>query len=206
MTYEQQPQYPGQQPQYPGPDAYQPYPGAAQPYPGVAPVPPPPVMYAFYLMLAGAVLTVLGTLFSFTQLDAARESAKRASDDVLSEDQLDTIVTISFWGGVVVALISVGLWIWMAFANRSGKNWARITATVFFGLYSVSMIAAVVTLFLPESEDSIVATIVNVLVWLIGLAATILLWNRQSGAYFKPAPSYPQCPGTYPPYTGQPGV
>jgi hypothetical protein len=36
--------------------------------------------------------------------------------------------------GAAASLIGVGLWIWMAQMNKAGKNWARITSTVFFAI------------------------------------------------------------------------
>ena len=41
---------------------------------------------------------------------------------------------------VVVGLIGVGLWLWMAQKNKAGKNWARITSTVFFALDTLGAI------------------------------------------------------------------
>ncbi|QLY33488.1 hypothetical protein [Nocardia huaxiensis] len=194
MTYEQ-PQ------SFPDPNMYQPFPGAAQPYPGAAVTgprtPPPTVTYAFYLMLAGAVLGVLGIVVGFTQLPAAREKAAEASGGVLASGDIDTIVMVSFGFGIVLGVLSVGLWVWMAFMNRAGRNWARVTGTVFFGLYSASMLF----LLMPGAEGTAVSLAVSVVTWLVGLAAVILLWNKQSRAYFQPAPVYPTYPG-YPPYSG----
>ncbi|MEV6768149.1 hypothetical protein AB0N05_05890 [Nocardia sp. NPDC051030] len=190
----------GPQP-YQDPAAYQPYPGMAQ-YPGGPAAgerkPPQSVMNAFYLMLAGAVLTLLSTLYGFTQLSTVRDKASESSDGTLTQSNVDTIVKVSFGFGIVIALISIGLWIWMAFANRAGKNWARITSTVFFGLYSLSMLLTVVSFFLPTSDTPVISTIFGFVTWFVGLAALILLWTKQSSTYFRPAPTYAPYPGPYP--------
>ena len=41
---------------------------------------------------------------------------------------------------VVVGLIGIGLWLWMAQKNKAGKNWARITSTVFFAIDTLGAI------------------------------------------------------------------
>ncbi|MFE2959487.1 hypothetical protein [Nocardia tengchongensis] len=184
---------------YPNPQHYEPF-GAGQSYPvGPTPggaTPPRTVTYAFYLMLSGAALSLVGLLYGLTELPHLRATAlaKDSGKGTLSDSQIDTIVTVSFVVGCVVALISVGLWIWMAFANRAGKNWARITATVFFGLYTVDTLATVTV-----GDGTATSTAITVLTWLVGLATVILLWIKQSGTHFQPAPaSTPYSAGTYP--------
>ncbi|WP_433561542.1 hypothetical protein ACQP1O_28630 [Nocardia sp. CA-151230] len=190
MTSDQFPPHPGQY-------TYEPF-GAGQPYPGGPTTgketPPRTVTYAFYLMLAGAVLTLIGLLYSFTQLSHARAKATAHTSGNLTHSQVDTIVTVSFVVGIVIALISVGLWIWMAIANRAGKNWARITGAVLFGLYTLSTLATV-----TMSSSTAFSALLDVLTWLAGLATVILLWIKQSSAYFRPTPPYmPYGPGPYP--------
>ncbi|WP_040810942.1 hypothetical protein [Nocardia concava] len=194
------PAAPGQQP-YQDPGVYQPFPGMA-PYPG-GPVPgaskpPQPVMNAFYLMLAGAVLTLISTLYGFTQLSTIRDKASESSNGALTESDIDTIANVSFGVGVAMSLISIGLWIWMAFMTRAGKNWARITSTVFFGLYSLSTLIGLIGLFLPRVDTAVISTVFGLLTWSVGLGAVILLWNKQARPYFRPAPAYPSYPGQYP--------
>ncbi|WP_306362439.1 hypothetical protein [Nocardia sp. CC227C] len=209
------PSYGGGYPEFPGtpspyaaapahhPVAPPPYPGGYQPYPDAAVTPsgpPRPVQNAYYLMLAGAVLTVLSTLIGFLQLPSLRDEMAETSEGVFTQSELDTLVAVSFGVGVVLSLISVGLWVWMAFANRAGKSWARVTATVFFGLYTASMLFAVIGIFMPEARSTMVSTMFSVVLWCVGLAAVILLWNKQSTAYFRPAPA------GYAPYGGPPGA
>jgi hypothetical protein len=79
---------------------------------------------------------------------------------------------------IVFGLIGIGLWLWMARANKAGKNWARITATVFFGLDTLSVLAG-----LRQAEPA-VSRVFSLLVWLAGLGAVVLLWQKISSAYF----------------------
>lgn len=98
----------------------------------------------------------------------------------------------------------------MAFANRAGHNWARITGTVFFGISCLGLLIDIAAFYvIGEWLGSVVAVMVveALLSWLVGLATVILLWRKKSSAYFQPAqqyfPGYPAYPG--PGYPGYPG-
>jgi uncharacterized membrane protein len=84
---------------------------------------------------------------------------------------------------VIFGLIGIGLWIWMAMANKRGGNWARITATVFFGLNTVSLLVGL------ARPEPLASRLVGLLIWLIGLGAVVMLWRSESTAFFK-APRY----------------
>ncbi|WP_433671435.1 hypothetical protein ACQP06_07350 [Nocardia sp. CA-136227] len=176
----------------PKPEAYDPFRGG----PFQSAEPPRTVMYAYYLMLTNAVLTVVGMVYGATLLPEIRREAREMEAGSLTGSTLETIVTIGIGIGFVISVITVVLWIWIAFASRAGKNWARITGTVLFGVDTLSI------LFSITSDSSTVPTIViNSLSWVIDLAIVILWWGTQSSAYFRPAPeSTPPSPGP-----GQPG-
>ena len=88
---------------------------------------------------------------------------------------------------VVVAVFSIVvpivLWLWMAWKCKAGRSWARIVSTVLFG---VATLATLGTL-RDTSAWGLAGAIAS---WLIGLGATILLWQRSSSWYFRPAPRY----------------
>ncbi|MFD3591779.1 hypothetical protein ACFWU5_03565 [Nocardia sp. NPDC058640] len=182
-----------------GPQSQSPYPG-----PGVQPAPesgprvvPQSVQIAFYVMLAGALVTLLSAAYSLTTLDEARSSALDASGGVFRGDELDFLVYATVGSAIGGALISAGLWVWMAFVCRAGKNWGRITGTVFFGINVVMYLFGVLGMALTSTANiSLVFSTVNLA---IGLAAVILLWNGKSKPYFAP----PRPPG-YQPYPGYP--
>ncbi|MEC3919073.1 hypothetical protein [Nocardia sp. CDC160] len=183
-------------PAQPNPYPYDPF-GAGSGYPG-GPTPgkpprPQTVTYAFYLMLAGAVTSLVSLGYGSTQFSNVRETMKHRNHPNLTDSDIDTLVTVTIAVSVVFSVIAIGLWLWMAFANRAGKNWARVTATVFFGLNTLTTLYSVVAGKYPISD------VINLLTWLIGLAAVILLWRGPSSAYFRPAPVYAPYPhGPYP--------
>jgi hypothetical protein len=151
---------------------YQPYPtGGAEPEP-VQPTPPPSIQNAVRLMYVGAAVSAISLIVTLTTIGSLRTAIHKANP-ALSASKLHSAETAA----VVLAII-IGLWIWMARANQAGKNWARITATVFFGLDTLSLLAA-----LRQAEPALSRTI-SLLTWLVGLGAVILLWQKISSAYF----------------------
>lgn len=93
--------------------------------------------------------------------------------------------------GIIGWVPGAALWWWMAWANREGKSWGRIAATVFFGIsalggssawlvlghrgaFSVSAWAATTGLYL----------VVSIVFLLLGLTAIVLLWTRKSSDYY----------------------
>ena len=170
----QSPYPPGGQPGYPsyptggGPS----YPGGPSPYPSgwQAPVPsgpPPSIQRAVMLMYAGAGLEVLGLIFDLIIRKGSTSS------------------------GIPGAIIGIGLWIWMARANQAGKNWARVTSTVFFGIDCLGLLLILIGVgVLMHSVSSsvkiiLVASVVaGVVTWVIGLVTIVLLWGRESSDYY----------------------
>ena len=92
--------------------------------------------------------------------------------------QLHTAETVGIVTIILISLIAVGLWLWMARANGAGKSWARIVALVFFILSTLSLARSV---FEPNAVGS---KIFAILTWLVGLAATVFLWQKDSSEFF----------------------
>jgi hypothetical protein len=77
-------------------------------------------------------------------------------------------------------VIAAALWIWMAWANGSGRSWARIVSAVFFGISTLDLLVAAVLV-----RGAVASTIVGVVIWLIGLAVIILIFNKESGPFYR---------------------
>jgi len=93
--------------------------------------------------------------------------------------------------GAVGALIGLGLWLWMARANKEGKSWARVTSTVFFGIDCLAVLLLLVAILVTlHSVSPSVKTILllsglaSIVIWAVGLATIILLWRRESSEYY----------------------
>jgi hypothetical protein len=100
---------------------------------------------------------------------------------------------------IVLDLVPVALWLWMARETGRGRNWARHLSAVLFGLATLSLTSVipqpVINIsFVPAVHISFVPALgpmVPVLTWLAGLVAVWLLWRPASTAFFKP-PGYTQ--------------
>jgi len=179
--YGQQPPDYGQQPAYgqPGADPHNPY---AAPYGGgAAPERPRSVDLAVTLMRVGALLSLLGLALVFFMGDAMREAVETSMRDSglsATGSEVDAAVALGTGFAVVVGLIGVALWLWMASANGKGRGWARITATVFFGLFALSTLASLAQ---PAPAVSRIATLVQLA---LGATIVVLLWKKESSAWY----------------------
>jgi hypothetical protein len=158
---------------------YQPYPTGGQ-----APVAPPeapapqPVLNAVKLMYAGAALSAIEIIIGLTTIGSLR-SAIRSAYPNYTDSQVHTAEVAGIAIAVVIGLIAIGLWLWMAWANGRGRNWARIVATVLFALNTIDLLTLV------ARPHSVISLVLAILVWLAGLGAIYFLWQRDSSAYFQ---------------------
>jgi hypothetical protein len=157
---------------------YQPYPSSGQMPEPVRQEPPPSVLTAVKLMYAGAAVSAISLVVGLVTISSLRSMLQNAYPNYTSS-QIHTAEVASVAAIVVFGLIGVGLWLWMAYANKRGANWARITATVFFGLDTLSTLAGFAR---PGPWAS---RLVSLLIWLIGLGAVVLLWRPESTEFFK---------------------
>jgi hypothetical protein len=177
---------------------YQPYPGGDQPPQQTgqmgqsgAPVPrsiPQSVARAVQVMYIGAAASLIGivielllrhSLRSYISDHATRNGKRLTATQVADTYHAELVVL------VVVGLIGIVLWIWMAQMNKRGRNWARITSTVFFALDTLGAIGGLAGGSLSGGSAN---RFYGLVVWVIGGIAIILLWRRSSTEYFKGAP------------------
>jgi hypothetical protein len=84
-------------------------------------------------------------------------------------------------GAVLLSLIEIALWLGIARACKRGKNWARITGTVMFGIYTFGVLGVV-----ADAHPGFVLTkVVTAVSWLIACGAVVFLWQRPSSAFFR---------------------
>lgn len=155
---------------------YQPYPSAGQAPEPARPEPPPSVVMAVRLMYAGAVVSAVSLVVGLATVGSLR-TALHKSQPTLTPTQLHDLQTVVVVGSIAIGLISIGLWVWMALMNKAGKSWARIVATVLFGLDTLFLLLGV------ARAGAAASSLVSVLIWLIGLGAVILLWRKDSTEY-----------------------
>jgi hypothetical protein len=129
------------------------------------------VRAAVRVMYAGAAVTTLTLISSIISLaDIGRSAA------TLRLAGRNQPFAVAITVGIVSALIMIALWMWMAWANGQGRNWARILSTVLFGLATLHLFG----------NKGVVQVVFALLTWLVGLTAVWLLWRPASSAFFKP--------------------
>jgi hypothetical protein len=150
------------------------------------PGPPPPrspstvpatsLLAAVKLMYVGAGLSLLGTAFSLATRSQLRDQMIEEDPDQTAAE-LDRAVNMASGVSVVIGLISVGLWLWMAQANHRGEAWARIVATVLFGLNIVLTVY-------NFAQTTGFGVVINITSIVLSAAIVWLLYRRDSNAYY----------------------
>ncbi len=139
--------------------------------------PPASVRNAVRLMYAGAALSAIVVIVTLVTIGSLKADILAHYPHYTATQRHDAeiaAVVTSIIGG----LIAIGLWLWMAWANGRGRNWARIVATVFFGINTLDLLVSFARV------HAVGSLIVSILVWLVGLGAIVFLWSKDSGAYF----------------------
>ena len=161
---------------------------------------PKTLTYAVIGMWVGGLLSIVSAAFLLT-MDTTElrrlmvmEMEKQPTYDpsiLDAQEMADVFVPIIQIGGAVFGLVFLGLWVWMAIMNGKGRNWARITATVFGALSlagslsSVGNIAGNAALGGATMPMPTASVVLSVLDPLLVIAILVLLWVRPSSAYFS---------------------
>jgi hypothetical protein len=153
---------------------------------------PPPVLGAARLMYLGAIVTALNVIFGNlvkARYDKAASDAKstaatyagtlrgaRATDAAnhASSMAADIVLVVGLGG-----LIGVVCWLVIAAACRRGRGWTRPVGTLLLGLDTAGLL---IVLLGTHNDPGVHA--ITVIIWIIGLAATIPLWGRQARDFF----------------------
>jgi hypothetical protein len=168
---------------------YQPFPGGAEsPEPALAAAAvPPSLTRAARVMYVGAAASVIGIivdLTTYSSLQNALAKRKRKNGQLLTHAQVLDLAHVEVVVLVVVGLIAAGLWIWLARSCLAGKSWARIVSTVLFAISTIGVFVSIGGGALTAGNAT---RIYGFVVWIIGLVAIVLLWQRASSDYFKGA-------------------
>jgi hypothetical protein len=159
-----------------------------EPYPVTEPLrqvelarPPRTVLSAVRLMYAGAALDVVALIVALVSRGRFKSAILSAHPHYTSA-QLHTAENFRVGILVVGALIAVGAWLWMAWANGSGRSWARGVSVAFFVLGTLGL--PIISL---RTARVAATLIVGGLIWLVGLAVIVLIFNKSSGPFYRQA-------------------
>ena len=164
---------------------YQPYPGGADRSAVDRPT-PSPVRQAVLVMYVGAALSVIRVIVVLvTKASLKADIASRAARAAvpLTASQINAAETAAIVFSVVVGVIGAGLWIVNARGSADGQKWAQVTGTVLFGLDTLALLIGPGGLGITGGQP-VVDRICTAVVWLAGLSAVVLLWQRSSRGFF----------------------
>jgi len=160
---------------------YQPYPTSSGQLPEASRPPvPSSVRNAVTIMYGGAAASLIGIAIDLATIGSLKANLAKKHPN-MTPTQIDNLNSALHIGLVIGGVIGALIWLFIALNCKRGRNWARITGTVFFG------IATLDTLFGFREPYGPGVKLYGVLIWLIGLGVVILLWQGTSSAYFKAA-------------------
>lgn len=171
---------------------YQAYPGGnrtPEQYAQSGPPVPQSVARAVRVMYVGAVASLIGIVIDLITVNSLKDklvTSVNKNGTKLTSTQVTRREDLAIGALIVMGLIAIALWTWMARGNQAGKSWARIVATVIFGIDTIGVISDINGS--SALAGSLATRIYGVVVWLIGLIAIILLWQRASSGYFRGTP------------------
>jgi hypothetical protein len=140
--------------------------------------PPSSVRTAVKLMYAGAILSAIDLIVTLATAGQLRHLIHVARPG-LSAARLDGAVHAQIGSSIAIWLITIGFWIVMARTNQAGRGWARTVATVLCALSTVSFVEALV------QPASLLSKLFYAPLWLVGVAATVLLWRPDTSDYIR---------------------
>jgi hypothetical protein len=161
---------------------YQPYPSSAQLPDMQRPGAPATVRQAVMVMYAGAVASLALAAAQYLTRKTTRANLLAHFPKLTPHHHMLATRPLVL-GALAGGVIAVVLWIVLAQSCKNGSNWARITGTVLFAIATIDALSALVLPF------ALAVKIIQLVVWLLGLAAVVLLWRGSSGAYFRGTPS-----------------
>ncbi len=161
---------------------YEPYPASEPAQEATRIQPPRPVLSAVRLMYAGAVLEVLALIITLSTVGSLK-SAILTRHPTYTAAQLHSAEVARTVPLAVGAVITTGLWLWMARANGRGHSWARVVSAVFFGINTLDLL---VSFFLVHAAATL---IIGLVIWLVGLAAIVLIFRKDSGPFYNQQPA-----------------
>jgi hypothetical protein len=124
--------------------------------------------------------SLLGIVVDMTTLSSARSAILKANPSYTTA-QVNSAEHAAIGLFIAGGLIGAALWLWMAQSCRAGRGWARIVATALFGIDTLSQVVGL-------GANGGPSRFYGLVVWVIGLIAIVLLWQRSSSDYFRRAP------------------
>jgi hypothetical protein len=140
---------------------------------------PRTVRAAVRLMLAGAAAEVAAVITVAVSFGAVRAAAAR-------DPAASSVVLVHQVVVLAAGPVAVGIWLWLAWANGRGEDWARLLSAACFGLLTLNIVDLLSQHAATYAPAYIIAAAV---VWAIGLASVVLIFTPAAGRYYRPQPA-----------------
>jgi len=141
---------------------------------------PRPVLNAVRLMCAGAALELAVMVTVLVTLGSVRSAIVQD----FTADQWHTTVLTQIVPVLASAPIVAGVWLWLAWANGRGYDWARPAFMALFALLTIGLLLGLGDA--PYAPADLIATTVA---WLAGLAAIVLIFSKTASPYYQQKPA-----------------
>jgi hypothetical protein len=142
------------------------------------PTAPAAVLNAVRIMYLGAAFSVVHAVI-YLVTENATKTAIRDKNPTMSASTLNSVTHAGVIIGAAAGIIGALLFLWIARSCKNGKNWARVTGTVFFFIGILGAVYDVAT------AEATITAIMNFIGLAIGLVTVVLLWQPSSGRYFN---------------------
>ncbi|WP_410566796.1 hypothetical protein [Amycolatopsis sp. cmx-4-61] len=101
--------------------------------------PPTTIIAAFFGFLVSTVSAIAGALLILSARDEIAATLRRANPG-MPADQLDRLTLLGQLVPVAIAVVIALVYLWLSFKLKAGRNWARVTLTVFTLLQAASLL------------------------------------------------------------------
>ncbi len=144
--------------------------------------PPPSITTAVLMMRIGAAVSAITIIVGLLTLDSLKDEirADLRTDGTFSQSDLDAAFGVAVAFIVVVGLIGVALWLWMASANGKGKSWARILATIFGVINVLGFVFS-----LTASTQTVASLVLGAISVGVGVTALVFMYRPDATAFYQ---------------------
>jgi hypothetical protein len=136
-------------------------------------------MAATRLMYAGAVVTALYAILGFPPYARLSRLATNHPYTIAQHAAYDAAsVVLAFI--IVAGFLGIAGWLISAQVVSRGRRWGATLGTVLFGIDTLVALVVLADVHVTPGPKAM-----GVVVWVIGLVATILMWGREPRAFYR---------------------
>jgi hypothetical protein len=133
-------------------------------------------------MCAGAVLNLTVLVTIVVTLGSVRSAA--VHDEAV---QWHTVMLTQVVPVLASAPIGAGVWLWLAWANGRGHNWARFAFAALFGLLTIGLLFVLAEG--GDGQDAFTVLMPDLIaaaaLWLVALVAMVLIFSETASPYYQ---------------------